>query len=180
MKRKLMAASLLVVVTASILFAGWSRASVPSPDTLNIWKLVGLCAVAAVFLVLIARAGRRRQPALAAYLHLLTVCILIAAAIPVAYSEYRFAFTKRALTHRYEQLSKKGPPFPRSRKAAFAKLTDQRLVERGYWVSDDRKAFELFYHIGSDSRTLPYPTGKWQWRGTNYQGPKTSSRDAKQ
>ena len=91
------------------------------------------------------------------------------------YRGNQHSFVIRNLELTYNSIVKKGAPFPTE-----AEIQQQYLgnlpdsYSTGYWVSPDRQTFEIYYHDSSDSYTMQFPNGKWDWRGYNYSGPKNA------
>lgn len=100
--------------------------------------------------------------------YLLTISVLAVGIAPVSFAaeNYRKGSTVTYLEVVYESLSKKGQPFP-----IQIQHPGHGVFSHGYWVSDDLKTFEVYYHDGSDSYTLAYPAGEWEWRSNQYAGP---------
>ena len=97
------------------------------------------------------------------------------ATIPFAGSAHRMNVTTSYLSDTYAVLAKNGPPFP-SELPAATDTSENALISHGYWVASDQQAFEVYYHDGSDSFTMVYPTGRWEWRGNKYSGPEDSPK----
>ena len=79
-----------------------------------------------------------------------------AAGAPLAAFPHRRGALQSRLEARYAALAAAGPPFP-----AAVELPPGA----GYRVSDDRRACEIYFPDGSDTFTLIYPVGEWEWRG---------------
>ncbi len=78
----------------------------------------------------------------------------------------------RTLETTYHSLANAGSPFPVENRVRAKYLSDlPNSYSTGYWVSPDRQSFEMYYHDSSDSYTMKYPNGTWEWRGDNYSGP---------
>ncbi len=109
------------------------------------------------------------------YSILVAVLAVVIAATPIAATSYRTKTTISRLSDLYSNLSQPGPPFPEPSDINWGNPTGV-MISHGYWVSDDKQTFEVFYHDSSDSFTMAYPTGQWEWRPNQYQGPDSKPR----
>ncbi len=72
----------------------------------------------------------------------------------------------------YRSIVMNGAPFPMPEEIRHNYLsTLPNSYSTGCWVSPDQQAFEIYYHDSSDSYTMKYPDGEWDWRGNDYSGP---------
>ncbi len=165
----------LVIGFACVISFGMthSGSSIRGWGTIAILSVAGI-AIAGVSVIAWVHGSRRKLHLLRKLSAIVFAGSIITALVPMSFSKYRLRNTVTKLEDTYLVLSKKGPPFPDSKNLVVAP-SDYLLWDHGYWVSPDRKSFELFYHSASDSYTLVYPSGSkdgWQWRGCGYLGPK--------
>lgn len=100
--------------------------------------------------------------------------ILCFSLAPILAQNIRAQYTKNALLEVHEILVTNGPPFPTVEKIR-PQLSSLLLWKWGYWCSDDRGSFEIYYHSSSDSFCLSSIGQQWERRSAFYTGPSSKS-----
>ncbi len=89
-------------------------------------------------------------------------------AIPFVLLKRQKAWVIGRLETAYLEVSEAGTPFPLGEDVSatyFNGFPDSFSV--GYWVSDDRKHFALYYRESSDEYAMILPNQHWEWRALN-------------
>ncbi len=166
-ERRYWVSALLVMISAYFLYRGLQHTSSVGQDQVYVLGNF-LCGIFVSLSVAGVAFVKRRQ---GISINSLTAALLafVVAIGPMAVSSLRIRVTAAHLTTIYNGLSEKGSPFPPTidDPANHSPL----LISHGYWVSDDRNRFEVYYHVGSDSYTMASPKSQWEWRDNRYDGP---------
>jgi hypothetical protein len=162
-------ASLLAALTwySATASAGSTFAHKSSAGVFTAVSLALMVVSAAVALAYWRRATHHRGYAL--LIAFMSAVMLVGSSYYPARQETRVV---RTLESAYHSIAAAGAPFPDEnevRKRYFRALPES--YSSGYWVAPDRQSFELYYHDSSDSYTMRYPEGSWEWRGNDYAGP---------
>ena len=127
----------------------------------------GLIAASLASLICFYRDSKLRNYSL--FISLLSCTMLIAI---FWYRGHESSTVIETLESTYSDLVASAAPFPTETEIKSGVLSKiPASYSAGYWVSSDRQSFELYYHDSSDSYTMKYPDGEWEWRGYDYSGP---------
>ncbi|TWU13220.1 hypothetical protein CA54_20520 [Symmachiella macrocystis] len=171
MRRHIIGSVVLGVTAAVFALNAWMHTFATIQDKGYQIGNVFICAV--VFIVAFIDGvieGIMRRVETRSYFMATALAAVLVAAISIVGTRYRINATKHYLAKTYATLAANGPPFP-SELPDLVHGTSIDLISHGYWVAEDRKLFEVYYHDGSDSFTKVYPTGQWDWRSNKYAGP---------
>ena len=93
----------------------------------------------------------------------------------VWYRTNQHSYVINELESAYNSIAANGSPFPALDEIQQGYLNSlPESYSTGYWVSSDQQSFEIYYHDSSDSYTMQYPNGEWDWRGNGYTGPQSA------
>jgi hypothetical protein len=162
----------MLLLTGVLIALALQHTSATISDKMYLLLNEAFAAVALFLIALLAFvAYRLKWRSILNYSLLAALCAVLVVIIPSTICSRRISRTETELADLYSRLTHQGPPFP-SREEAVASINDaDSLISHGYWVASDRSTFEVYYHIASDSYTMAYPVGRWEWRGNKYQGP---------
>ena len=167
MRRHIPAIPIIVALAAWFIYVAVQHSSGTVNDKVyGLANMVVAVVVAAIALLSAVVAAFTRRKVFRNYLPFIGVLAAGIAPVSLAAENYRINRTAKYLESVYTSLAGQGPPFPTQIPAP-----PTWAISHGYWVSADLQTFEVYYHDGSDSFTLAYPSAAWDWRGNKYAGP---------